>query len=322
MLLTADLHLDDNPDNEYRWKVFESLAEHAPYGGQVAILGDMTNNRNRFSNTLVNRLVTSLKELHTCGCDVYILMGNHDAPVNGPPFWSFLNSITGIHYIHEPTYSHKDRLWLPYSSDPERDWKDVDWTRSRVAFLHQFMDGSIIRGNKMSGQKLALPGNVVYYAGDVHDPQQVGDVLYVGAPHPVDFGDHYACRLLLLHDDYQIRREIVLDPPKKMSITIQSFTDLDQLKGLRDNDKIKVNYILNVSDVSQAPSIEAMIQVWAMTNKVNAHVNFSIPTQLGEVGDMLYFDSAIDVLIAFASYEKLAGNLLEVGKTILKNARK
>lgn len=320
MLLTADLHLDDNPENEYRWNVFSSLVDNAPFNGQVAILGDLTDQKNRFSSVLVNRLVSELKNLCECKCEVYILMGNHDAPVNGPPFWNFLNEIKGIHYISEPTYSHRDRLWLPFSKEPDKDWKDVDWTRSRVAFLHQFLDGSVIRGNKISGSNIHLPDGLLYYAGDVHEPQKVDKVLYVGAPHPVDFGDHYHCRLLLLNEDYHIKREVSLSTTKKMSVTISNLSDLEKLTEVQKDDKIRIHYSLGISDISKTPEIESQIQVWAMQKKVNVYLSFDVRSEDSDdsFADTKFLTS-MDVLKAFGLHEGIKGETMKTGEDILKD---
>jgi DNA repair exonuclease SbcCD nuclease subunit len=318
MLLTADLQLDDNPENEYRWKGLTDIVNHVQFGTSVGILGDMTDNSNRFTNYFVNRVVDALLAIRDCGVQVNIIMGNHDAPKEGPPFWSFLNSITGIRYFTEPTFTNENRLWLPWAKEPNTAWAEIPWDRASVCFLHQLVNGARTKSFTMEAPSLPLPKNILYYAGDVHTPQETGLVTYVGAPTPTDFGDDYQTRYLVIDDTtYEIRREINVESIKKHSIKIESLEDLRSLK-VNPGDKIKVDMRINAADITKAAQLEAEMQKWADENNVVLQGSFT--PVLGERTETEeeMGSSPEDVLKAFAKKQGIPQELLDIGLEIVR----
>src|SRR5260221_13512060 len=102
-IATANLHLDDKPQHSYRWGVFDWLAKQK--AGGFLILGDLTDEKDKHSATLVNRMVAGIEKLRDQG-DVYILMGNHDYIDPKYPFFDFLNHMEGVTYLREPSRIH------------------------------------------------------------------------------------------------------------------------------------------------------------------------------------------------------------------------
>src|SRR5712672_1903153 len=99
-LLVAVLHFDDKPENEYRWSIFEDILKVHPE--HVYILGDLCHKKDRYSAALVNRLISELRTLRRRGILITVLCGNHDEPLKGPPYWTFLNDIPGTRFITQP----------------------------------------------------------------------------------------------------------------------------------------------------------------------------------------------------------------------------
>lgn len=63
----------------------------------------------------------------------------------------------------------------------------------------------------MSAQALTGAKRATIWSGDVHVPQKVGAVEYVGAPYPIRFGDAFKPRAVLL--DMSLRKPQDLEPP-------------------------------------------------------------------------------------------------------------
>ena len=104
LLLLSDTHLDDQPDNEYRWDCFEHVHAAIDRRAVTAVyhLGDFVDRKDRFASAFVNRL---LAEIENVGARVpfTILKGNHDDPLRGPAFFEFVNGmVSGVRFITKP----------------------------------------------------------------------------------------------------------------------------------------------------------------------------------------------------------------------------
>ena len=93
-LIFTDIHLTDNPREEYRWRVFDDAIVQFLFlkkATDIMILGDLTDRKDNHSASLVNRLVRNVKRLAELA-PVTVLMGNHDYldPIN--PFFGFLGA--------------------------------------------------------------------------------------------------------------------------------------------------------------------------------------------------------------------------------------
>lgn len=219
-LITADLHLTDRPQDEYRWDIFPWLRRHAALRevDRILFLGDLTDRKDHHSAQLVNRL---LAELSSLGVPFYVLMGNHDYVDPGQPFFDFIDM------IRLPTridIGSQHCLFIPHTKNwaPASVWRkkydlaDPTWD---FIFCHNTFDGA----ESSSGYTLSGPRPAVFnrscatiISGDVHVPQQVGVVTYVGSPHPVAFGDTFKPRVLFWNGERissiertTLRREIV-----------------------------------------------------------------------------------------------------------------
>lgn len=338
MLLTADLHLTDAPADEYRWDVFRALTEAAVRLGEnhIGILGDITDRKDRHSAALVNRLVGELLALRevigTYGV-IDIIMGNHDEPLRGAPFWSFLHQLPGIRFHTEPTVVEDGRLLLlPYSPNPVEAWEGLDLTAYKAVFIHQLVTGVVVDGKELTADKHPLPPlppKARIYAGDIHAHQKVGPVQYIGAPHPVKFGDDYPCRLLVLDDEtYRITNEIKLDPMRKHMLDVGS---MEELNGkllldrwpIKQGDQARIRYTLPLADIGKWARIKDDIAAWAREHEV---VLFSLEAVV-EAGERAPAGAAAPnpftapgaVYDAFCAHEQLDAELVMVGREILSS---
>jgi len=314
-LLTADIHLDDKPENEYRWEVFTELDKVD--ADEIMILGDLTDRADYHSSRLVNRLVPQLKRRRR---RVTILRGNHDTPLNGPAYWSFLSEISGIEYIDGPMGRNHRLLLLPSTPDPAMDWQAVAWDRHICTFMHQTVFGATLRTGIYADKGMSLdifPEGMRVYSGDLHYPHKIGCVTYVGAPHPKNFGDDHDCRFLVLDDDFRIQKSVPLSPMRKHII------DVDSVAALRDfavnpHDQVIVRFRMDPAHAEHWPRDRDTIAQWAQQNDVN--LVSSEPSAVFVRGTAAQPIAATDpkqVLEAFGISEGLDEHTMKVGMELL-----
>jgi len=309
-LLTADFHLDDNPENEYRWAIFDRIREVLSDDAvsHVFVLGDAVDRKDRHSAAFVNRLLAELE-----GLPITILRGNHDTTLRPPCYWEFLAS-----YVSEPTRHNTDLLLLPFTPTPTEDWRNLKLGNYRAVFMHATVSGARIeRGIVLDNPGFPdLPRHVKFFSGDIHHPQQVRNVTYVGAPHPVKFGDDYATRMLLVDEDgFDVVREIRLDPPRKLMLDINSLGALAKVHA-KPGDQVRLR--LNLGPSAELGGIEAEIAAWAKTRGVTvAGTEIIVNTRLAGAS-VDTEQSPETILRQFAKREGLNDELLAVGLKLLK----
>jgi DNA repair exonuclease SbcCD nuclease subunit len=334
MILTADWHLTDNPDEEYRWDVFNRLAEFCQEVDdfEVYILGDLADRKDRHSAALVNKLIGCLQKLVSLGCTVDILMGNHDAPLQGTPFWSFLSNLKGVSFVTSPIFRHEVYL-LPYTPDPVRDWAGLfDDRVYPLCFIHQPLSGARLNnGTLLDGEHpLPLPADAVVYAGDIHPPQKVKvnniTVTYVGAPHPIKFGDVYQCRMLQIDERGKILRKHILNPLRRHMIKITDWEEGGYIDptNIKVGDHAKIEVSVHPDNIAYWPTIREGVEEWAREKgvrlfSVEAFVEFNKPAEGDRETIILDFPTdPEEILAAFAEAEGLPAKSYEWGHQTLK----
>lgn len=312
-LLSADWHLTDNPADEYRWAIFQSLRDlKMRYRdiSQIFVLGDITDRKDRFTAAFVNRLLDEIDRSPW----MTILMGNHDRTMHPPAYFEFLSN-----YVSEPTEFADDLLLLPFTAHPAEEWRDLKLGNYRAIFMHATVTGARIdHGIILENPSFPLlPRHVKVYSGDVHHAQSVGNVTYVGAPHPVKFGDDYRCRMLLIDEiSYDIVEEIALSPPRKLLLDIKSAADLSKHRP-QPGDQVRVRLNCGADGIDQLDQIQAQIAHWAKTHNVDAlGVEVIVNAPLSSGVDTNQTPEAI--LRQFAEQERLTGAVLDVGVELLK----
>jgi Calcineurin-like phosphoesterase len=315
-LLCTDPHLDANPANEYRWAVFDELrcvCKSYPVSA-VYCLGDMTDKRDLFPARMVNRLVENWLSLPVSL--VRILMGNHDRALTGPSFWEFLSEMRSIEYISRPLVHH-DQIFLPFSPNPRVEWSGLPFREASVVFVHATRSGTIAEnGHELTGQDLPpIPRRVKVYSGDVHNQQVVGNWTYIGASHPVKYGDDYACRFLLLDEEtHEIVEEIPVRTIGKRVVEVSTLDDLALAEvSPGDQVRIRANVIPGSMDWGL---LEKRVNEWAQKRGVDVtSIEGSYEVASADPGGDL---SPEELLRAFSVEEKVPDDLLGVGLELLK----
>ncbi len=267
-LVVGDPHLNDNPRDRYRHEFQKQLRAMVKKHdvNLTIILGDLTDVKDYHGSWLVNEIVGHLWKLSQL-CEVIVLKGNHDYINPDTPFFKFLGKIEDIEWINEPTNSNRSfgrMLFLPHTNNYEKDWRYVfsgeqfDWV-----FAHNTFEGAQVGARRLEGIPLSIfPKNVQIISGDIHYPQTIGNLTYVGAPYTCHFGDAYDPRVLLIDDEkhlYQVH-SIPCSGVQKRLIEIKSLKELDMYDT--GEDILKIRYILPSSKSDKWPDIKAEIKEW------------------------------------------------------------
>lgn len=273
-LIASDLHLTDRPNDEYRWKIFDQVAQLSNELGiqDFYALGDLTEYRDYHSSALVNRIVDSLYHLRRRSRinQIRILKGNHDGVAKDTPFFKFLRRLPWCSFYTEPTMVEEGKdtlLFLPHTNSPEEDWKDLELGNASHIFIHGTVTGAVSEtGHELTGIPVSLFKGLrcCVLAGDIHVPQRVAKVVeYVGAPYPIRFGDSFEPRVVLLED--RKITSLLLDNIHKPTLRC-SATRMDKgFSSLRPGDQVKVIIELAESELGEFHKLkqEAMKKVTA-----------------------------------------------------------
>ncbi len=265
MLLIGDLHLTDNPLDEYRWDFIRWVTEYLKKADADVLiqLGDITHEKDGHQAKLVNRLYDAIQGWADLVDKVIILKGNHDYIQSECPFFKFLDT-DRINYVIVPeqiSCGEFKFLFLPHT----KDWNSYEpWmknlARYDAVFLHQPVAGAV--GENGSEVPRGIPvGSLseakVVWAGDIHTPQTIANVTYVGAPYPIRFGDEYLNRVLWWEDG-QVD-QILVPTIRKSIIKTDDLADLETYDW-HEGDQLKIEFSLSRADFHEWPAIRAKIE--------------------------------------------------------------
>jgi hypothetical protein len=277
ILITGDWHLNANPRDQYRHdhqKVLRQVI--VKYGvDKLVVLGDLTDEKDNHPAWLVNKIADYV---HTLAqhCRVIIVRGNHDALTPDEPFFGFLGLIPNVIWVNQPRVIDGD-IYLPFTNNWKKDWEQVVWSVFNRAFTHNTFDGvSIGHGETLKGIPLSAV-KVPTFSGDIHIPQTLDGVTYVGAPYLVDFGDDYVPRLLLVEG--QSVKSLRLPGRQKRLVEVRSLDALDKVTGVNPGDILKVRFQLSPADHAQWPALQAAIRKWGEEHDYQIHT--IVPLVLG-----------------------------------------
>lgn len=199
-VIVADLHLDNDPLTEYRWKVFEVISNLAEEIGAdyVDILGDLTERKDKHPSSLVNKIADEVLKLSQISC-VRILKGNHDYVDEKEPYFEFLEQIQNVLYFSE-NESHGNTLFLPHSKNfmfPDKIGMEI-----KYIYMHQPIIGAVTQNGYILEDGITVPNinGIKIYSGDIHTPQTIKGVTYIGSPYHVYAGDVYSGRIISIQD--------------------------------------------------------------------------------------------------------------------------
>lgn len=335
VVIASDLHLTAKPQDAYRMGVFKFLRtkikKYNPHA--CLILGDLTDFKDKHPSELVNHIATELVATAKL-CDVYLLKGNHDYLEASLPFFLFCKNLKSkykIHYINEPletTIGSDSVLFLPHTRSPEEDWKQIAVDKYEYIFLHQTLQGSrASNGQTMEGMSYsffdACKGTVL--SGDIHVPQKIGRVNYVGSPYHITFGDSFKPRCVLL--DNHILTSLRFQTLQMHTINLVDPEDLKKHK-INEGDHVKVRIELRdldtmdwvnkrerVNEIGQELGLGALVTEFVdkrktkQKNKTENNLSSSGKWPASNAG--IYWE--------YCEKNEIEGKLAKIGKKLLDN---
>lgn len=328
-LVTADLHLSDNPRDAYRLafmdRLPDMLEEHD--ATRLLVLGDLTEAKDGHKAWLVNEIVDRFAALAAL-VDVVILKGNHDYLREDVPFYRFLGHLSRVRWINVPT-SLRLRglgrcLFIPHTTNwpDDLEAKDADWI-----FCHQTFDGADAgHGRSLPGiSHEAFPRGSRVVAGDVHVPQKIGPVTYAGAPCLVDFGDDYDPRVLIL--DGNKMRSVPYEGPQKRLVSISSEDVEDHLEsalpGLNAGDVVKVRVDATPDQMIDRAAVRRAVREWGDEVGVNIYATQIVaPRDSGSPENRKVRQQRSDeqLVRAYAKKMDAGSGVLKVGLKLVEKA--
>lgn len=278
-LITADVHFSADPRNAYRFKFFDWLHKTvARYEvDDLIILGDITDAKDEHGAELVNEVVGRLSKLAK-ECRITIPTGNHDYVADGCPFFHFIHNIPNIRWIDTiTTTSFPDIgscLILPHTADWKKTWPKHLKHRYDYVFTHCTFEGAAGGfGHKLSGVDPELFKNQsIVVSGDIHGAQSFKNIVYVGAPYTINFGDDYQGRVLLIDDGEH--RSLNVDIPQKWLLVIDNLDELNE-GAFVPGDIIKIEYNLKRREQERWYDIKSKIQSWGQ--KIGCVIDAVVP---------------------------------------------
>ena len=320
VLLIGDLHLTDRPRDAYRFDIFpwiaEQQAKHKP--AFTFIMGDLCDQKDRHSATLVNRVVDSLTALP----DTFIIMGNHDYIDRDNPFFNFLNKLEGVLFITKQMVFDEIAVIPHYRTQEEfnaacREIDDVE-----ILLLHNTFDGAISEtGKKLTGLRLhpALSHATRIYAGDVHKPQKSNEITYVGAPYHIRFGDDYKPRCLLVSPG-KADQELYFEAPRKWKLTVHDVNDLISNRKLCKGDQVKITIELDKEEAVDWKKHRNQVQVVCDEKELEVFgIDLKINTTQKRASALRLTKTPNEIFAAFCRAEGLGDQTKDAGKSILED---
>jgi hypothetical protein len=120
---------------------------------------------------------------------------------------------------------------------------------------------------KLKGIPLSIfpedtPANFII-SGDIHVPQTLGPVTYVGAPYTIDFGDRFAPRVLILEEG-KAPRSVEVPGPQKVLIEIAG----KEWPHCDPGDIAQIRYHLDADNYDKWPQIRERVLARAAADRL------------------------------------------------------
>ncbi|KKN90067.1 hypothetical protein LCGC14_0231800 [marine sediment metagenome] len=334
MLITGDLHLSSRARDDYRFELFPWLLKQCDKlnASTIILLGDLTDEKDKHSSYLVNRIMREICSLTDKEINLFLLKGNHDYVDQDNPFFRFVSSVPRVRFINKPEFhdlEYEELGWfLPHTSCPEEDWKDLDFENVEYVFLHQTISGAIAsNGKQLEGTSEDIFKGVKskIYSGDIHVPQKIGKIEYVGSPYQIRFGDNFEPRVIHI-DEYGETHDIHFPTIKKHTVSIKDPEKLWDMKQLVEGDQVKVRMLLPRSSFVEWRSLKRRVEEICSEMGLDLYtveLEEMVRNKLKAKGepkksdrDMVISDP-VDILKAYCEREEVGSDVLKAGLRLL-----
>lgn len=332
ILITSDLHWNDKARDVYRHAYVDMIAKEIKKNKveQLFILGDLTDDKDHHGAWLVNKAFEHIYRLSQL-CPVVILKGNHDYLDPTMPFFGCFGLLENVTWVNEITSRDgcmvglpSSVLFLPHTNNYERDWYEVNVNVKDYGFVftHNTFKGS----RSESGQELdGIPPSIfskkqTVISGDVHVPQKIGSVEYVGSPYTIDFGDDLDKHMILLDSKGNIKY-IGYEGPRKILLDL-ALGDPFRVSWLEEGDIIKVRVSINADEFAKFQEYKDQVRRYLEDQGCIVHMLQPIFDRGGPVQTRrrLRKKSDEDVLKSYAKATNVKESVVKTGLRLIGKA--
>lgn len=347
ILLVSDTHFSDKPLARSRYKIFAALREFIEREKPTMLVhcGDIADNKNYHSAHLVNSVVCGFAELagamQAHGGEIHVLSGNHDfVPGEKQAFWNFLNYV-GVHYHHTAAIVDTSAgrcAFYPYGTLRDTP-RAHSGSAAKFAFAHECFVGAKnnIGGDIPTGEQLddfynaiGVDNNTILFAGDIHSPQCVGKIQYVGAPYQTEFGCNYTGRCLVVDGD--VKSVDVFGDSHRQPIlhTLAFHCDKNgeivrspSEAVIRAGDYVKAQLFQSDNEVHTLQALKMfadteVASAGAFMHSINSVITQSAPT-LADIKKSAAEEAPLQTYNSFCKEKQIDGTMKDFGKSVLKS---
>ena len=329
-IVLSDPHFSNDPIDEYRWGLFPWLEQQVADNGieYVIMLGDYSIIKDKHPSAHVNRFVENIVKLSNLVDQVIMITGNHDYIESSRPFFGFLSKYPKIKFYTSPqrcTFADGISCWfLPNTKNPNEDWKGLDFQSVDFIFTHMTFQGAKVEnGMPMEGISTKIFGktDAKIISGDIHVPQNLGRITYVGSPYHCHFNDEFEPRLLMIDEDKSLK-DLNFPCLKRHTITISNEQDIGQLSFLPAKDQCKIKMPTNVTDIKALQlQIDAAAKSLGLQICKIESVTDAKP-KMEQIRQTVSSTDPFDMLSEYVKADHVDTELEEMGKDILTQAIK
>jgi hypothetical protein len=201
----------------------------------------------------------------------------------------------------------------------------MDFSHYDYLFMHQTVKGSIAsNGQEMDGEELPPLNAGKVYSGDIHVPQVIGSVEYVGSPYHVHFGDNFRPRCILL-DSRNRAVDLFYEGISRVTLRIRSLKELHGVDWLKPGDQVKLVVTLAEAEKAdwrriKADAVKQLGRFKVELEDVQLVIDRS-ERQRHRVGGgnaSSSRQSDPDAILAYVEREGLGGEAYDVGLELIK----
>jgi len=206
---------------------------------RIFLLGDVFELKDRIPARIMILFAEAVAKFP---CPLVILKGNHDFAEDDYAPVRLLEREGKVKFIAAP-YINMEIAFLPYFRKYENfkeEWIKLHETikgdtgfdvNVKLFLFHNTVSGAKFANNRKAEGEFDLPtfANIRYLAGDIHLPQKVGPIQYLGSPYQVDFGEEGQDKFVYLYkSDIDLLTSVELKYPKFVSVDISIINDIKQ----------------------------------------------------------------------------------------------
>lgn len=199
----------------------------------------------------------------------------------------------------------------------------MDFSHYSWLFMHQTIKGAVAsNGQVMDGETLPPLNAAQVYSGDIHVPQVISGVTYVGSPMAIHFGDNFKPRAILL-DRNGVEHDLHFETIKRVVIKVTSLQELRR-KRLRAGDQVKLRVELSEAEKHQWHRIRREAVEYLEACQVSVHGVELIVAKAnkrvevgGRQGRALL--SPQELITRFVDREELGANILDAALDIMED---